>query len=309
MSKRICAVVVTFRRPELLKTCLRALQAQTRLPDTILVVDNNSNDGTLELVAREFPHVETLPLGQNLGGAGGFHHGLKWALENKFDFAWVMDDDGVPAPDCLEILLNKVQLLEKESGKPVVCGAICVQRDDATQLSFPSPLRDEFGASTREVATLEKALDAHRVLPGWAAFMNSILLPRPVLETAGLPRAEMFIWGDEVEYAKRIKAAGFPLYTVFDAVHVHPADRIQWQTVGHPQLTVYAGQLDWKAFCFFRNAGLIAKNYGRGKGVTMLLRYIIFYLILRRFDMRSWRFFLRAYTAGWRGDFSKKVPY
>lgn len=309
MNEKVCAVVVTYKRPELLKNCLRALQNQTRLPDEILVVDNNSSDGTLEMLSREFPAVKTLPLGVNLGGAGGFHHGIKWAMDNGFDFALVMDDDGIPDSRCLEFLLEKANFLSAEMGQPVVCGARCVQIDDETRLAFPSPLRGEFGESTRDVSVLKNAMDENRVLPGWASFMNGVLFPRTIVEKVGLPRAEMFIWGDEVEYAKRIKSAGYELITVFDAVHKHPADRIEWRTILHPNFLIFTGKLDWKAFCFFRNAGVMAKNYGRGKGVTMLLRYALFYLLWRRFDVRAWRFFLQAYSAGWRGDFSKKVPY
>lgn len=308
-SEKVCAIVVTFKRPQLLKNCLRALQNQTRSPDEILVVDNASNDGTLEMMAQQFPAAKTLPLGANLGGAGGFHHGMKWAMDNGFDFVLVMDDDGVPDKNCLETLLQKSLFLSQKNKQPVVCGARCVQIDDEERLAFPSPLRGEFGESTRDVKVLQNALNEERVLPGWASFMNGVLFPCTIVEKVGLPRAEMFIWGDEVEYGKRIKAGGFEIVMVFDAVHRHPADRIEWRTVLHPNLSVFAGKLDWKAFCFFRNSGLVAKNYGRGKGITMLLRYALFYLLWRRFDVRAWRFFLQAYTAGWRGDFSKKVPY
>lgn len=303
-KKTVCAVVVTFRRAELLRQCLHAIQNQARAPDTILVVDNNSGDGTLEMLHGEFPDVSVLALNRNSGGAGGFHAGMKWAVERGFDWIWVMDDDGQSDPECLRHLTEKAEKLGA-----AVYGAMCVRPDDATQLSFPSPLSDEFGQATTQVAVLKEAQDDLGVLRGWAAFMNSVLFAREVVLQAGLPRAEMFIWGDEVEYAKRIKAHGFDLYTVFPAVHVHPADRIQWTSVVRPSWTVYAGPLDWKAFCFFRNAGFIARNFGRGKGVSMLARYLTYFLFVRRLDLRSLRFFLRAYCAGWRSDFSRPVPY
>lgn len=42
----------------------------------------------------------TLP--ENMGGAGGFHEGIKYAFEHGFDYIWLMDDDGFPAETCLE---------------------------------------------------------------------------------------------------------------------------------------------------------------------------------------------------------------
>lgn len=118
----------------------------------------------------------------------------------------------------------------------------------------------------------------------------------------------MFIWGDEVEYYKRILAAGFEVGTVWSATHRHPKDRVPTAWVVRPSLAVYAGALDWKAFCFFRNLGLIAKSHGRGKGVSVLFRYFYFYLICRHLDFKALRFF-GAYRAGWREDFSRRVPF
>jgi glycosyltransferase involved in cell wall biosynthesis len=45
-APRVCAVVVTYNRPALLRECLLALQEQTRTVDEILVVDNASTDDT-----------------------------------------------------------------------------------------------------------------------------------------------------------------------------------------------------------------------------------------------------------------------
>ena len=301
---RVCAVVVTFKRQELLRECLAALQNQTRRPDEILVVDNNSGDGTLEMVRAEFPGVTLLPLATNSGGAGGFNSGMAWAHEHLFDWTWVMDDDGRPDANCLERLMQSGERLGA-----AVYGPICVRPDDRSKLSFPVPLGDEFGASATTVKELENAGDENGVLRGWASFMNGILVSREVVAKAGLPRAEMFIWGDEVEFAKRIKKHGFDLFSVPAAIHVHPQDRIPWQNVLRPQWQVYAGKLDWKAFCLFRNTGFLAKHYGRGKGASVLFRYAVYYLVMKRFDVRSWRFFMQAYSAGWRGDFRRKVPF
>ena len=44
----------------------------------------------------------------NLGSAGGWNSGIKYALKNKFDYVWLMDDDGYPDQDALKILLHNV---------------------------------------------------------------------------------------------------------------------------------------------------------------------------------------------------------
>ncbi len=87
---------------------LDGLAAQTHRPDAVYIVDNASSDHTREVLDRW--HGGDLPLRvthspDNLGGAGGFHLGLRQAYGDGFDRIWLMDDDVVPAPDCLAVLL------------------------------------------------------------------------------------------------------------------------------------------------------------------------------------------------------------
>ena len=70
---KTAVVVVTRNRLELLKTCVAALRGQTRQPDEIIVVDNDSNDGTAEWLAAQ--KNLTVVRQQNTGGAGGFYEG------------------------------------------------------------------------------------------------------------------------------------------------------------------------------------------------------------------------------------------
>src|SRR5437867_8578812 len=102
----VCAVVVTHDRRDLLRECLAGLEAQTRPPDTILVVDNASTDGTAAMLHGEFPDVAVRRLDENEGGAGGFHEGLHEAFERGHEWLWLMDDDTVPSPTALERLLD-----------------------------------------------------------------------------------------------------------------------------------------------------------------------------------------------------------
>src|SRR2546421_741985 len=59
---RVCAVVVTYDRRELLRRCLGALAGQTAPPNHVLVVDNASTDGTGDMVRDEFPNAELVRL-------------------------------------------------------------------------------------------------------------------------------------------------------------------------------------------------------------------------------------------------------
>ena len=103
-SESVCAVVVTHNRFTLLLETIAGLRKQIRSVDNIIVVDNASTDETNEwLKLQDDLDVITQ---ENLGGAGGFNSGIKLAINKKYSWIWVMDDDVVPEPDCLFELLK-----------------------------------------------------------------------------------------------------------------------------------------------------------------------------------------------------------
>ena len=121
---KVAAIIVTFNRKDKLLRCIDAVSMQTSdvQPDIILV-DNNSSDGTGELIRQYISEHEDKGarilyhnLGYNSGGAGGFCFGLRKAAESGYDFMWLMDDDCIPAPDALEQFLRSDRSLGGDYG-------------------------------------------------------------------------------------------------------------------------------------------------------------------------------------------------
>ena len=117
-----------------MQECLDSLLGQSRPPDAVFIVDNHSTDGTYDHLlgrglisavgdsqgigrtVRSVPvpghgdrrlDVHYVRLSENSGGAGGFHEGMKQAIEAGFDWLWLMDDDVLVAPDALAVLVEK----------------------------------------------------------------------------------------------------------------------------------------------------------------------------------------------------------
>ncbi len=84
-SPRVIAVMVTYNRQQLLLEALAAVLAQSRAPDSVIVVDNASTDGTAAAVRAQFPSVRVAGLARNTGGAGGFAYGMALALDGDAD--------------------------------------------------------------------------------------------------------------------------------------------------------------------------------------------------------------------------------
>jgi GT2 family glycosyltransferase len=193
---RVCAIVTTHNRKELLRRCLTALTEQERPVAKILVVDNASTDGTSEMVTTEFPGAELLALEENIGGAGGFHRGLSWAHERGYDWFWVMDDDTFVLPDTLEKLLAGADRSPGDELPLMVASKVCWKDDRLHPMNRPLP-------RWRWRAELNEAIAEGLLLIRNATFV-SVALRREAIDRFGLPLPHYFLWTDDVEFTSRI---------------------------------------------------------------------------------------------------------
>ena len=187
---KVCAVVVTFNRKSLLRNCLSSLLMQSRKVDEIVVVNNASGDGTGEMLAQEFPVLRTLNLDRNVGGAGGFREGMRWAYEAGFDWMWVMDDDIEVDPGTLAVMLDHRQLSD----------FMHVRKSTAAGPFVWEALWDLSGAYTvryREDLSFKNG-KAWTVVPG--GNFEGALIHRRIVSAIGCPDERFFIIGDDTIY-------------------------------------------------------------------------------------------------------------
>ena len=117
-TKKVIAVIVTYNRKELLKESINALLKQNYKNLRILIIDNNSTDGTKEHISEELKNENVIyeNTGENLGGAGGFNYGMKLAANMDCDYVWIMDDDCIVHKDSLQELVNSAEKLKDNFG-------------------------------------------------------------------------------------------------------------------------------------------------------------------------------------------------
>jgi rhamnopyranosyl-N-acetylglucosaminyl-diphospho-decaprenol beta-1,3/1,4-galactofuranosyltransferase len=229
---KVAAVIVTRNRYALLGRCLESLHAQTRRLDRILIIDNGSTDDTRHYQPKA---GESVIRQANTGGAGGFKRGLLEFLNTDCEAAWLMDDDGMAAPQALE------QLLTPECSEFQWRNALVLNEANHQELSF-SVYKNGRWTSQRE------DLESSEVLAGTANPFNGTLVTRRLVDKIGLPVAAFFIKGDEREYQDRAIRHGFSVSTVCSSVFYHPRNR---------ELRI--GEVDaarvWTYFYEVRNAG------------------------------------------------------
>ncbi|WP_259768147.1 glycosyltransferase family 2 protein [Pediococcus pentosaceus] len=205
-KRSVCAVIVTYNKIDLLRECIAAVKKQSREVEHILVVDNNSTDGTLDFLKNE-EGVDAVHMDRNIGGAGGFSTGIQKFISIRADsYCWIMDDDTIPNKDCLMELLNAEANLDN-----VGFLASNVRWTDNNPAVMNVP-KTAIGWNERASEGLIKIERASFV---------SILVSREAIEKIGLPIAEFFIWGDDVEYTLRITKAGFNNYFVSNSMVLH----------------------------------------------------------------------------------------
>lgn len=213
-AARIAAIVVTRDRLALLQECIASLRAQTRRPDEIIVVDNDSSDGTRQWLAAQ-SDLRVIHQG-NVGGAGGQHCGIKAAHARGHDWFWCMDDDTIAQPDALEKLCATPRFGEPRTG---YLGSVVRWTDGAVhKMNMVGAHGDNFDWYNTVLGD--------KCVPSDVSTFVSMLISRRAVEAVGLPLKEFFIWSDDIEYSHRISSQ-FPSFHVLDSVVTHktPANK------------------------------------------------------------------------------------
>lgn len=297
-EKLIMAGVVTFNRKELLSECLTALRKQTTNIGLVVVVDNDSTDGTSEFLLDTYglQSIQTpawlsavehgalafdgrievngqstqlllLKLASNIGGAGGFHMLQSAAEALGASWLWMMDDDGKPKANCLESLLAF-----SEARKVKVINPLVVDSTESARLAF--------GLSSN-ITTVKDALekaDADYFIPKLANPFNGTLMECSIFKEIGLIKKEMFIWGDESEYFRRCRSRDISVGTLVSALHIHPPSKsvIKKFLFGLLSLEAKPAHLEMN---FYRNHGFLAATYGKFYSHRFIAKVILFYVL------------------------------
>ena len=204
-----------------MKNCLNALFSQEYTPTAIYIIDNNSCDGTYQtlqdggLLHHDVIQIHYMNTGKNLGGAGGFHLGLKTAHESGlYDAYLLMDDDGRPDK-------NEIKELVPYLGKYDYINALVIDINDETKLTFP--WNKKVGKDRGKATALS---NEEGVVINCANPFNGTMVSKRLVDKIGYPKAEMFIYGDEMEYLYRSKKNGFTPITVIASIHRHPSGKV-----------------------------------------------------------------------------------
>ena len=202
-AARVLAIVLHHVRLADTLECLASLTRSTYPHLEVLVLDTRAIAGSAASIRATFPAVEVLELERNLGYAGNNNIGLARALERGFEFALMINDDAVVAPDCIEHLV-RASLQDRVIG---MTGPTVYHREQ------PSVVQSAGGELTPAWITRWKT-DCHAAPatePRDVAWVPGcvLMVRRELCEDIGLLDDRFFTYWEEVEWCVRAVRRGW----------------------------------------------------------------------------------------------------
>lgn len=210
-------IIVNYKTLELTSDCIDSmLKSNTKgLAFEIIVVDNASEDGSIEAIQRQFPQVMTIINKENHGFSKANNLGMRIAtgeyilllnsdtivelntLKGAHDF--IKDHKHIGALGC-KILLPSGKL------------------DAACKRSFPTPMNgiyhsmhldDAYPESVRFGAYNLTYVDENKTCSIDCIMGAFMMVPRKVIDAVGMLDEDYFMYGEDVDWCYRIKKAGY----------------------------------------------------------------------------------------------------
>jgi GT2 family glycosyltransferase len=239
----VSIIIVSYMTRELLRACLQSILRGQVVRYRVIVVDNDSSDGSTEMVEKEFPSVRLIRNHDNLGFAKANNIAMAHAVG---DYVLLLNPDTTLKPSTLD------QLVAFMSSDSEVSAAGCkvYYPDGTVQPScghFPTILSAFWGGHA--INTLFRKVFPNHKFPGACGIPTEaldsphevetllgacVILRREVLEEVGLFDERMFMYFEECDLFHRIRRGGGKIMYIPDAEVVHHAGA----SIGSPRNAV-----------------------------------------------------------------------
>lgn len=219
MKKKVIAVVVTFNGSTWICNCLKSIKNSSILID-VICVDNLSSDNTVDKIKREFPKVILVEGKNNLGFGQANNIGLKYALDNNFDFVFLLNQDAFVEENTIEKLIE-VSFKYPEFGilSPIHLNGEGTNLD----LNFSNYINEISCKGLISDSFLRKKKKEVYDLP----FVNAAawLLPIETLKKIGGFDPIFFHYGEDDNYCQRVLFHGLKVGIVPESIIYHDRDQ------------------------------------------------------------------------------------
>jgi GT2 family glycosyltransferase len=224
----LAIVLVNYRGATDTVECVRSLMNSTYRDLTITIVENGSQDGSIEHLRAVCPQVELLVNEQNLGFAEGNNVGIRHVLRTDCRYVLLLNNDTVVQPDSLEELIGA---LNRQSDAGIVGGKI-LYFDKPNVIWFAGGRfndRSSFGAHEGIGEIDSPSFSREKTCD----YMTGccLLARREVFDAIGLFGKEYFAYLEDAEFCVRARRKGFKvLYVPSSRVYHKVSSTSSWDS-------------------------------------------------------------------------------
>ncbi len=241
----IAVIVVNYNGREYLIRCLTALAAQSCIPDLVIVVDNDSQDGSLEAASAGFSQHHYIRNASNRGFAEGNNQALALCKERQMGYVALLNPDAFPEPNWLEELLD---LAVRHPGLGSVASRM-MEEGSHDRVDGTGDFYHIFGLARRRG-------HGQCLNPEWlveqevfGACAGAALYRMDALTEVGFFDTDFFCYMEDVDLAYRLQLAGYVCWYNPNAVVQHIGSA---STGYRSDFSVYYGQRNM-IWAFFKN--------------------------------------------------------
>lgn len=226
----IFIVLLNYNGAEDTIACLQSLQEITYPKTNIVIVDNNSPDGSIENIGRylssehvdyvyfdrpdkavvctdKLPFITLIQSGTNGGYGHGNNIGIKYALAHHANYVLVLNNDTVVGTGFLEPLVEMCE----EDGNIGIASSKIYFHDRPDVLWFNGGKFHPYTAKVEHVNYNEKDIGQESLKENTFISGCLWLVPSKIFETVGFINEEYFMYVEDLEYCQRVLAKGYTL--------------------------------------------------------------------------------------------------
>ncbi len=214
-TPHIAVVIPSWNSKEDLPVCLNSLLQQS-IPCEIIVVENGSTDGSLEFLTKNYPQITVLPQKTNLGFDGGVNVGIRYALEKKYEYIALFNNDAVAHKDWLKYLLKT--LVDNPRAGIVTCKLMDIHK---THLDSTGDIYTTWGLAYPR-GRGEPVSDKYDTLVNiFAASGGASLYRSTMFKQIGIFDEKFFAYYEDVDISFRAQLAGWKVLFAPKAIAYH----------------------------------------------------------------------------------------
>lgn len=203
MLPKLFVIIVTYKGHQWYERCFTSLR-NSEYPVQTIVIDNASNDGSVEYIREHFPEIHLIESKENLGFGRANNIGMRYALDHGCDYVFLLNQDTWIEPTSISDLV-RIHQQYPEYGvlSPMHVTAdkkgLYIEIEDGKTDHANSLLSDCYFQSLKDVYTF-KYINA----AAW-------LMTRKTLETVGGFDPIFFLYGEDDNYLQRMEYHGVKL--------------------------------------------------------------------------------------------------